>query len=158
MNSNNPRGGTSRITNVDNNGISYVRGNSTIYVSSGDLYSAYDRFKGARVSSTDLRGSHPRYLILRRDQPGTHAIAPFFPAAAEDRSRRSFGGSRGSWESLFGSVDAAAWCHLSLSYAANKPQPCPVKLEGKQVQNKISDGSTHWLVLVSRQHLTNACR
>ena len=74
----NPGGGTSRITKVDNNGISYVRGNSTIYVSFGDLYSVYDRFKGGRVSSTDCGSSHPRSSILRRGRLGTHAIAPSF--------------------------------------------------------------------------------
>ena len=55
----NPGGGTTRILSVDAIGIAYRRGNSRISVQFADLYSAYERFKGRQVSSTDLRRFSP---------------------------------------------------------------------------------------------------
>lgn len=55
----NPGGGTSRIARVGDRSISYVRGSSTITVAMDDLFFAYERFRGGRVSSADLRVWNP---------------------------------------------------------------------------------------------------
>lgn len=55
----NPGGGTSQILNVGGNAITYRRGNSSIRVHWTDLYRAFDRFRGQRVTSTDLRRFAP---------------------------------------------------------------------------------------------------
>lgn len=51
----NPGGGTSKIISYSENGVTYKRRNSAIYVSFEDLFSAYNYFKGLRVTSTDLK-------------------------------------------------------------------------------------------------------
>ena len=55
----NPGGGTSIIVSYSDNGISYKRRKSTIYVSFCDLFDAYSRFKGKKVSSSDLKSYAP---------------------------------------------------------------------------------------------------
>lgn len=55
----NPGGGTSRIVANDGPKVCYKRGNSRIYVRWRDLYAAYARFTGGRVSSSDLRKAMP---------------------------------------------------------------------------------------------------
>lgn len=55
----NPGGGTSRILDIDASAIAYLRGVSRIRVSLSDLYEACERFRGQRVSSTDLRRFAP---------------------------------------------------------------------------------------------------
>lgn len=55
----NPGGGTSRITSVTKERISYIRGSSTMSVKFADLFSAYESFRGNSVSSTDLRKFAP---------------------------------------------------------------------------------------------------
>ena len=52
-------GGTSRIMTNDEGKVCYKRGNSRIYVRWRDLHSAYMRFAGRRVSSSDLRKAMP---------------------------------------------------------------------------------------------------
>lgn len=51
----NPGGGTSEIVQITDHKIGYVRGSSTISISFDDLFSAYSNFKGAQVSSSELR-------------------------------------------------------------------------------------------------------
>lgn len=55
----NPGGGISEIMSYPGNQISYLRGNSRIYVSLQDLFDAYDHFKGGQVSTTDLKAFNP---------------------------------------------------------------------------------------------------
>lgn len=55
----NPGGGTSAIISVSETDLSYKRGNSTIRVSLNDLFQAYCRFKGSRVTSPNLKEFMP---------------------------------------------------------------------------------------------------
>lgn len=55
----NPGGGTSKIKSYSSECVSYVRKNSTITVSLKDLFDEYTRFKGGRVSSSDLKRANP---------------------------------------------------------------------------------------------------
>lgn len=75
---NNPGGGTSMLNNISVKGISYVRGNTTIYVSFDSLYSAYDNFKGRRVSSTDLRAFAPSVFDSAAQPAGHSCNCTFF--------------------------------------------------------------------------------
>ena len=51
----NLRGGTTTIKDYSAGKVSYVRGRSTIRIAINDLFSAYSRFRGARVRSRDLK-------------------------------------------------------------------------------------------------------
>jgi len=55
----NPGGGSSTISSYTNEKLSYVRGNSTIYVAYRNLFDAYSHFKGNRVSSSELKQYAP---------------------------------------------------------------------------------------------------
>lgn len=55
----NPGGGTSRIVKNDGRKVCYKRRSSPIYVRWRDLHTAYMRFAGRRVSSSDLRKAMP---------------------------------------------------------------------------------------------------
>jgi len=55
----NPGGSISTIVGYTNSKISYVRGNSTIYVSLADLHSSYSDYLGRRLSSADLKKIAP---------------------------------------------------------------------------------------------------
>ena len=55
----NPGGGTSVIVSYSDSGISYKRGNATIYVSFRDLFDAYSHFEGQQVTSSDLKSYAP---------------------------------------------------------------------------------------------------
>jgi hypothetical protein len=66
----NPRKGTSVITSVSDNGISYLRGKATIYVSFQDLFEALQHFSGSRVSSTDLKSYKPSVFDSKGTNPG----------------------------------------------------------------------------------------
>ena len=55
----NPGGGTSEIIRVTNTKISYKRGSSTIKVSFDDLHTAYVRFTGRTVTSSELKKFAP---------------------------------------------------------------------------------------------------
>jgi len=57
---NNPGGGTTKISSYTKDNLAYVRGKSKIRVSIHDLYSAYSRFNGQVVTSTELRAYLPR--------------------------------------------------------------------------------------------------
>ncbi len=55
----NPGGGTSTIISVSDDKISYMRGSSTIYVSFQDIYDAYSKYRGQKVTSSDLKVYRP---------------------------------------------------------------------------------------------------
>ena len=55
----NPGGGTSIILSYSLDGVSYKRGNSTIYVSIRDLFDGYTRVKTGHLSSNDLKIANP---------------------------------------------------------------------------------------------------
>ena len=55
----NPGGGTSIILSYSSEGVSYRRGNSTIYVSLHDLFDGYTKFKGGQMSSNNLKAANP---------------------------------------------------------------------------------------------------
>jgi len=55
----NPGGGTSTITSVSDDKISYMRGGSTIYVSFQELYDAYSKYRGQKVTSSNLKVYRP---------------------------------------------------------------------------------------------------
>lgn len=55
----NPGSGTSAIKAFTDEQISYVRGTSTISVKLVSLHSAYESFRGKRVSSTELKKFAP---------------------------------------------------------------------------------------------------
>ncbi len=55
----NPGGGVSTIKSYTDEKLSYVRGNSTIYVAFRDLFDAYSNYKGQKVSSTQLKEFAP---------------------------------------------------------------------------------------------------
>lgn len=50
----NPCSGTSKIIKITDNSITYKRGNSKITIKAEDINSAYEEFKGKRVSTSDL--------------------------------------------------------------------------------------------------------
>lgn len=56
---NNPGGGTSSVVKIDYAKIAYVRGNSRIYIRFSDLFSAYQKFKGMRVTTQYLKELAP---------------------------------------------------------------------------------------------------
>jgi len=74
----NPGGGTSRIKNVGNERISYLRGKSTISVSIQDLGDAYEEFKGRLVSSSDLRAFAPSVFDSKARPAGHSCNCTFF--------------------------------------------------------------------------------
>lgn len=51
----NPGGGTSEVLQLTEDAVTCKRGDSTIRVRLADLHRAYLKFRGGRVSSTDLR-------------------------------------------------------------------------------------------------------
>lgn len=55
----NPKRGTSEIVSQNEQRVTYRRGSSPINVRWADLYQAYVRFAGRRVSSSDLRRALP---------------------------------------------------------------------------------------------------
>lgn len=55
----NPGGGTSKVTGITEERISYVRGTSTISVNIAELHSAYESFRGRRVTLSELREFAP---------------------------------------------------------------------------------------------------
>ena len=55
----NPGGGTSEVTGFTDERVSYVRGSSTISVKVVDLHSAYESFRGKRVTSSELKELNP---------------------------------------------------------------------------------------------------
>ena len=55
----NPGGGTSTILSYTLDAVSYRRGNSRMYASFRILFDAYVRFKGGRMSSSDLKKINP---------------------------------------------------------------------------------------------------
>ena len=55
----NPGGGTSTIESITDNGITYRRGNSPIFVRFQDLHAAFDRFRGHLVTSSELKEFSP---------------------------------------------------------------------------------------------------
>jgi hypothetical protein len=55
----NPGGGTSSIESISENGITYKRGKSKIYISFSDMYSAYTHFKKKYITSNDLKKFAP---------------------------------------------------------------------------------------------------
>jgi hypothetical protein len=68
----NPGDGTSTIKGYTDNKVSYLRGNSTIYVALDDLYKAYSRFRGQRVTSSDLRTFAP-HVFDSNARPAGHS-------------------------------------------------------------------------------------
>lgn len=56
---NNPGGGTSTVTKVGEDKISYRRGNSTMSIRYSDLYEAYSTFKGKKLLSSELKSLWP---------------------------------------------------------------------------------------------------
>ena len=62
--------GTSTIVSYSNVGVSYMRRQSIIYVQFADLYGAYQKFKGTRVNSTDLKALAPSVFDSKADAPG----------------------------------------------------------------------------------------
>ena len=68
----NPGGGTSQITGVGGKAITYRRRNSEIRVLWTDLYRAFDRFRGQRVTSTDLRRFAPA-VFDSKARPAGHS-------------------------------------------------------------------------------------
>ena len=55
----NPGGGTSIILSYSSEGVSYKRGNSTIYVSIRALFDGYAKHKSGQFSSNDLKEANP---------------------------------------------------------------------------------------------------
>ena len=55
----NPGGGTSTITSVSDDKISYMRGGSTIYVPFQELYDAYSKYRRQKITSSDLKVYRP---------------------------------------------------------------------------------------------------
>jgi hypothetical protein len=55
----NPGGGVSTIMSYADEKLSYVRGDSTIYIAFRDLFDAYSNYKGQKVSSTELKRFAP---------------------------------------------------------------------------------------------------
>ncbi len=51
----NPGKGTTRIKNHSHGRVSYIHGNSTIRVCITDLFAAYTKFRGLKVSSRELK-------------------------------------------------------------------------------------------------------
>ena len=74
----NPGGGETTITRYSRGMVSYVRGNSTIRVAIGDLYLAYSKFKGTRVSSRDLRQYAPAVFDSNARPAGHSCNCTFF--------------------------------------------------------------------------------
>lgn len=68
----NPGGGTSRVVTIDSHAVSYIRGNSTFSVALSDLHDAYERFRGQRVSSSDLRAHKPA-VFDSKARPAGHS-------------------------------------------------------------------------------------
>jgi hypothetical protein len=56
----NPGGGTSTIAAYSNSNISYQRENSTIAVKTADLYESYNKYRGSKCSSNDLKKYMPK--------------------------------------------------------------------------------------------------
>lgn len=57
----NPRSGTSTIISISDDSIVYRRGNSDITIKAADINSAYEAFKGTRVSTSDLAKFNPAF-------------------------------------------------------------------------------------------------
>lgn len=55
----NPGGGTSTIVSYSTESVTYRRGNSEITVSFHDLFNVMEKFKGGRMSSSDLKRAKP---------------------------------------------------------------------------------------------------
>jgi len=51
----NPKSGTSKIKSFDNEGITYIRGASFLFISWRDIDSAYEHFKGTYITTRDLK-------------------------------------------------------------------------------------------------------
>ena len=68
----NPGGGKTTIRRYSGGKVSYVRGNSTIRVAIRDLFSAYSKFRGRRVSSSDLRQYAP-HVFDSNARPAGHS-------------------------------------------------------------------------------------
>lgn len=66
----NPGGGTSIIMSYSSEAVSYLRGNSTIYVSLRDLFDGYIQFKGGHMSSKDLKAVNPRVFDSQASPAG----------------------------------------------------------------------------------------
>jgi hypothetical protein len=66
----NPGRGTSSVLSYSSAGITYLRGRSKIYVAFADLFAAYSRFKGDRVSATDLKAFSPPVFDSKGTPPG----------------------------------------------------------------------------------------
>jgi hypothetical protein len=56
---NNPGRGTSEVVKIDVEKIAYLRGGSRFYVRIKDLYAAYLKFKGTRITTQELKEFSP---------------------------------------------------------------------------------------------------
>lgn len=74
----NPGDGTTRISSVTDDSISYVRGSSTIRILMSDLHRTYLRFRGSRVSSRDLRQFAPDVFDSAARPAGHSCNCTFF--------------------------------------------------------------------------------
>ncbi len=66
----NPGKGTSVITKLSANGISYKRGRSIIYISFQDFFDTLKHFIGNRVTSSDLKSFRPSVFDSKAKRPG----------------------------------------------------------------------------------------
>ena len=62
----NPGGGTSSILSYTDKNITYQRGKSPIAVGFEDLFRAYEKFKGKKVYTTDLKVFAPKVFDSTR--------------------------------------------------------------------------------------------
>jgi len=81
----NPGGGTSEVTGFTDERISYVRGSSTISVKLVDLHSAYESFRGKRVTSSELKELDPA-VFDSSARPAGHSCNCTFLFVALERA------------------------------------------------------------------------
>lgn len=81
----NPGGGTSQITGLTDERVSYVRGSSTISVKLVDLHSAYESFRGKQVSSSELKEFAPA-VFDSSARPAGHSCNCTFLFGALERA------------------------------------------------------------------------
>ncbi|MBD5433245.1 MAG: hypothetical protein HDR35_02955 [Treponema sp.] len=57
----NPCSGTSEVIKITDDSITYKRGDSKITIKAEDINSAYERFKGKKVTTSDLAKFNPAF-------------------------------------------------------------------------------------------------